>query len=58
MFLDLDSRESKFEKDHQKRALAAKQKLRDNERKKREYEKHQKELEGRLLYISFCSFNL
>lgn len=46
MFLDLDARESKFEKERTKRAVLARQKQEDSERSRREYERHQRELEG------------
>lgn len=44
-FIDLDSRESKFERDRAKRLEAAKKKQEQEDRKRREHETRQKELE-------------
>ena len=48
-FIDLDSRESKFERDRAKRLEAAKKKQEQEDRKRREHETRQKELEGAII---------
>ncbi len=48
MFIDLDSRESKFESERAKRAALAKSKQQTEERKKQEHHARQLQLEGQL----------
>ena len=50
-FIDLDSRESKFEKERAQRAEAARKKQIAEEKRRKEHEARQRELEGILIYV-------